>query len=84
MLGLLIPLFVVGWMVRKSIQNAEHPPKKDREHERLRRLKARPVALLTLDELEDGVVLARRYRDPIGLAVFSKWLIAKRRERMPV
>lgn len=84
MLGLLVPFLVVGWIVRKGIANAEHPPKKDRERERLRRLKLQPVGLLGLDDLEDGVVLARRYRDPIALAIFSKWLAVKRRERMPV
>jgi hypothetical protein len=82
--GFLLPVLVVGWFVRKGIQNAEHPPKRDKERERLRRLKLQPVARLTLDELEDGVVLARRYGDPLTTAAFSKALAVKRKQRMPV
>lgn len=83
-IGFLLPVLFVGWMVRKGIQNTENPPKKDKERERLRRLKAQPVARLTLDELEDGVVLARRYGDPMGMVTFGKAVAVKRKQRMPV
>lgn len=82
--GFLLPVLFVGWMVRKGIQNAEHPPKKDKERERLRRLKAQPIGRLTLDELEDGVVLARRYGDPLAAATWGKALAVKRKQRMPI
>jgi hypothetical protein len=84
MLGLLVPLLLVGWLVRSGIQEAEHHSKPDREREWLRRLKQRNVQFLSLADAEDGLVLSRRYGDRGSAEVFAKVVAARKKERLPV
>lgn len=84
MLGFLIPLLIVGAFVAKGIKNANRPPKPDMEREWLRRLKNRSLATLSLDHLEDGVVLARRYGDKPAEAIFERAVLERKLKRLPI
>jgi len=54
------------------------------ERARLAKLKSRPASSLSLDEAEDGLVLARRYKDAAAEIYFAKLKEALRTRRVPI
>ena len=55
---------LVWGLTYAGVKWSENPARKtDAEKKTLMKLKAKPAATMTLDEAEDGLVLARRYGD---------------------
>jgi hypothetical protein len=83
MLPLLIGLAAVGGLVKIAIDKVTGPSKKPYvEQQKLESLKAKRT--LTLNEAEDGLVLARRYRDKKAEVRFAIEVGKLRKKRVPI
>lgn len=83
MFQLILALSAVGLLVGKAIMKAAGPSTKPLdERYKLERLKLRKV--ITLDEAEDGLVLARRYNDKGAMVRFQIEISKLKKKRMPI
>ncbi len=83
MVPLLIGLAAVGGLVGMAIKRALGPAKKPlAEREKLEALKMK--RLLSLDQAEDGLVLARRYGDRKAEVRFAIEVRKLRKKRVPI
>jgi hypothetical protein len=83
MFGLLFAVSLVGGLVGYAIRRTTGPSTKPAdERMKLERLKMRKV--LTLDEAEDGLVLARRYGDKSSEVRFRIEALKLKKKRMPI
>lgn len=71
---------LVGFAIRETVNPSR---KRDSEEGKLEKLKSK-FPMVTLDEAEDGAVLARRYGDKKSEADFSKAVSALRKKRVPI
>jgi hypothetical protein len=82
-LPLLLGIAAVGGLVGLAIKKVAGPAKKPLvEREKLERLKGKHR--LTLDEAEDGLVLARRYSDTKAEVHFAIEVGRLRKNRIPI
>jgi hypothetical protein len=80
---LLLGFAIVGGLVSFAIKKATGPSIRIKdEKEKLARLKTK--AVLTLDEAEDGAVLARRYGDSPSQKRFAREVEKLKKNRLPI
>lgn len=83
MWALLASVGAVGLLVWRGMKRSLAPVKDESsEREKLMELKAK--GRWTLDEAEDGLVLARRYGDGAAAAKFSKIVVELRKRRAKI
>jgi hypothetical protein len=69
------------WGVKRSLDPTRVP---EREKRMLASLKKKPLAALTIDDAENGAVLARRYGDKFAEGEFKKHIVKLRKTRAPI